>query len=355
MKVIISAGGTGGHIYPAIAIIDKIKLKNKKVDILYIGTTDRMEKDIVPNLGISYEGIEIKGLSKNPFKLIKAIFLNLKALKKCKKIIKSFNPDIVIGVGGYVTVPVLYSAHKLGIKTLLHEQNSIPGKANKFLSNFVDKICVSFSSTLSYFNKGVYTGNPRSEEANNAIIFDKSKFGLSFNKKLVFIVMGSLGAQTVNEMLMNLIPEFNKKSYEIVISTGEKWYSKFNDIVHNDNIKIYPYVDDMLGLMKVTDVIVSRAGASTISEITAIGVPSIIIPSPYVANNHQYYNAKDLYDNNGCVLLEEKNLTGEVLINNIDNLINDSILRKSLKENAKGCALLDSTERIYKEIENLLK
>ena len=181
MRVIVAAGGTGGHIYPALAIIERIKKENKKCEVLYLGTTDRMEKDIVPKRGIPFRGLEIKGLDRkhilNNFSVLKKFF---RAIKDAKDIIREFKPDIVIGVGGYITAPVLYAAHKLGIKTMIHEQNSIPGLSNKFLAKFVDTICVSLPGSISYFpkKKTVYTGNPRSEEILNISKVKKSKYGL---------------------------------------------------------------------------------------------------------------------------------------------------------------------------------
>ena len=175
MKVMISAGGTGGHIYPAISIINKIKENDKTAEFLYIGTTDRMEHEIIPKQNIPYVGIEMKGLSKNIFKDIKSCYLLSKSLIKIKKVIKEFNPDIVIGVGGYVTFPVIYMAKKLGYKTFIHEQNSIPGKSNKLLIKYTDKIAVSLPGSLEYFpkEKTIYTGNPRSSEAIKALPIKK--------------------------------------------------------------------------------------------------------------------------------------------------------------------------------------
>lgn len=357
MRVIISAGGTGGHIYPAIAIINKLKEKEKNLEIMYIGTTDRMEKDIIPNLGIEYVGIKIKGLSKNPVKCLDAILCTLKSVNVCKKVLKKFKPDIAIGVGGYVTVPVIYSAKKLGVKTILHEQNSVVGKANKFLSKYADTICVSMKSTLECFNHKnvVFTGNPRSEEAINAKKADKKKYGLDISKKLVVITTGSLGAQTVNQKIIEAIPQLSLKNYEVLLVTGKNNYEEMKKINHGKNIKIVPYVEDMLNLLHVTDLIVSRAGASTISEITALAIPSILIPSPYVANNHQFLNAKDLVDHNASMLLEEKDLTADNLVENIDKILNDKNIYKELSNNAKKLGVDNSSTRIYNEIKKLLK
>ena len=194
MKYIISAGGTGGHIYPAISIINKIKEEDKSAKILYIGTTDRMEKDIVPNLEIEYVGIKMNGLAKNVKKILTFFINTFTGVKKCKNIMKKFRPDVVIGVGGYVTVPVVLAAHSQKVKVILHEQNSIPGKANKLLSKYADTVCISMESSRKYFEHDniVLTGNPRGEEILKNQKGDKKDYDLSVSKKLVLITMGSL-------------------------------------------------------------------------------------------------------------------------------------------------------------------
>ena len=355
MRYIVSAGGTGGHIYPALAIIDKIKQMDKKAQILYIVTTDRMEKDIIPNMKIDYEGIKISGLSKNPFKLAKALYYNVEGIRKCKTIIKKFAPDLVIGVGGYVTFPVVYSAKKLGVKTLLHEQNSIPGKANRLLSKYADVICVSLEDSLKYFpkDKTYFTGNPRGEEVLKAKKITKESLGLSSNKKLVLITTGSLGASTVNEKVKETLPLLKKEAYEVLFVTGKSNYEEMKKYA-GSNVKIVPYIDNMKEVLQVVDVLVSRAGATTISELLVLGIPSILIPSPYVANNHQYYNAKSLADHNACILLEEKDLTKENLLAKINLLIKDDHLRKEISANAKKLGVKDSASKIYEQIERLL-
>ena len=355
MRVIISAGGTGGHIYPAIAIIEKIMSKDKNSKILYIGTTDRMEKDIIPNMGIDYEGINVSGLSKNPIKCVKSVYLMSKNIGYCKKIIKKFKPDIVIGVGGYVTVPVILAAHKLGVKTILHEQNSRPGKANKLLSRYADVVCVSMEDSKEYFKKEVvYTGNPRAEEVHRALKADKKKYGLRDDKKLVLITTGSLGATTVNNVVKDMLPMFKNKDYDVLFVTGSKSYNDYKKIKCSSNVHIVPYIDNMPEVMKVTDLIISRAGATTLSEITALGIPSILIPSPYVENNHQVINAKSLEKNEATIMIEEKNLTTELLFSTINDILSNKELYKKLKSNSKKMGMPNSATNIYKEIEKVI-
>ncbi len=352
MRVIISAGGTGGHIYPALSIIKKIKEKEPNSEILYIGTTNRMEAKIVPEMGINYIGLNVIGLKKD-LSILKAGPLFLKAIFKCKKIIREFKPDVVIGVGGYITAPVIYAAYKLKIKTIIHEQNSIPGKTNSFLSRYADKVLVSLPGSLKYFSNGVLTGNPRSQEAYYAKPSNKKDLGLSKDKKLVLIVMGSLGSETINNELIRIIPDFQKKNYEILIIAGSDHIKMYPDDLPK-NVKVIPFLNNMVNLLKNVDVIVTRAGASTIAEILAVGLPSILVPSPYVANNHQLFNAKELSSHSAALLLEEKEFNRENLLKKIDLLLENSVLYKEMQENAKKLGVISSCDKIYDEIKKTL-
>ena len=356
MRVIISAGGTGGHIYPALAIINKIKEKEPDSEFLYIGTHNRMEKDIVPSKGIPFKSIEMYGFSKKIFKNFKTVKCLFKAFKECKKMIKEFNPDIVIGVGGYVTVPVIVSAKKLGYKTFLHEQNSLPGKSNKFLSKYCDLIGVSFESSLDKFPKGkaVMTGNPCSEDALKAPALLKSTLGLSQTKKLVLIVMGSLGAGRVSKYLENELKNFEGKDYEVLFVTGKGSYDEVMKYSYPKNVKVIPFYEGLTSVMKKTDVMVSRAGASTLSEIIALEVPTILIPSPYVANNHQYLNALDLINKKASLMIEEKDLTEGVLSKAVDELINNDEKIKEIKNNLRGMQVKDSADIIYENLKRIV-
>jgi len=358
LRVVISAGGTGGHIYPALGIINKIKEMEPNSEFLYIGTHNRMEKDLIPACGIDYEAIKVIGFKRKiSLENFKTLPLFLMARSKCKKIIKKFNPDVVIGVGGYVTAPVIYAAKKLGYKTFIHEQNSTIGWSNRYLSKYADKIGVCFEGLLKEFphEKVVLTGNPAAEKALKAKEADKKEYGLSKNKKLVLFVMGSLGARTVNDVIVESLDSMAKKDYEVVFVTGNSYYEKIKDIKCSTNIKIVPYVYELPSLMKKTDLIVSRAGASIISEITALGIPAIFIPSPYVANNEQYYNALDLVKSNASLLIEEKDLTKETLLKTIDNVLENPSLYNDLKENVKKFGINDSSSRVYKVLKALIK
>lgn len=350
MRIVISAGGTGGHIYPALAIINKIKEQEPDSEFLYIGTHNRMEKDIIPKYNIPFETIEIYGLNrKNIFKNVKTLKCFYSSIKKCKKLIKDFNPDVVVGVGGYVTGAVIYSAKKLGYPTFIHEQNSVPGKANLFLSKYSDKIGISFKSSIKEFPeyKTVYTGNPCSEDALKKEKISKKQYGLTENKKLVLIVMGSLGSEKITNLMTKTLQHFENKTYEVIFVTGNNNYEEFSKVELPKNVKVVPYIENLSGFMKNVDVIVSRAGASTLSEIIALQIPSILIPSPYVPNNHQYKNAMDLVDKNAAMIIEEKNLTKDCLINKIDKLLDDKKEYEFMKKNLSQMAVLDSADRIY--------
>ena len=350
MKVVISAGGSGGHIYPALAILNKIKEKEKNVDVLYIGTTNRMEKDIIPSLGIPYYGIEIYGLERKiTLSNIKTITKYLNSIKKCKKKIKEFKPDIVIGAGGYVTAPVIYAAKKCGFRTLIHEQNSTLGLSNKMLLKYTDTLCTSFKNMKFEKVNTVYTGNPQSENAKNAKKANKKDYNLSLNKKLVLIVMGSLGSKTVNDVLKDAINKFDD-NYEVLIVTGKSHFDEFKNVKKKDNVFIEPYIDNLPSLLKVTDLLVTRAGATTISEIVATNTSSLFIPSPYVTENHQYKNAMSLVKEGAGEILEEKDLTSLSLIKKIDSLINDEKFLTESKKNLKKFEIENSSEKIYEEI-----
>lgn len=356
MKVVISAGGTGGHINPALAIIDKIKKEEPNSEFLYIGTTNRMEKDIIPEKGIPYVGLDIQGLKRkltfDNFKTIKK-FLN--AISICKKEIKKFNPDIVIGVGGYVTAPVIYAGKKCGYKTLVNEQNSILGLSNKLLLRYTDTLCTSFEDMKPSKVNYVYTGNPCLESSKEKKAYDKTKFGFNKNKKLVLIVMGSQGSLSVNKVLKNSINKFNSDVYEVCIITGKNYYEDYKKLKKSKNVFIFPYIDDLVRLIKVSDLVVTRAGATTMCEIIATKTPAIFIPSPYVTENHQYKNAMSLVNKNAASIIEEKDLNDELLISKINELMNDNRKLNSIKNALNKIEDKKSTTLIYQEIKKLLK
>lgn len=346
MKVIVTAGGTGGHIYPALGVIEE--LQKKKVDILYIGTNDRMESKLVPEKGIDYIGIDATGLSKNVKKSLKALKQSLNGYKKCISIMKEYKPDYVIGFGGYVTFPVLMAARKLNVRTGIHEQNKIPGKTNKILSRFTDTTFSSFEADKgTYKNNVIISGNPCASKAMKAKAHDKTKLGFSNKKKLIIIVMGSLGSKSVNDKIKDFLVNFKSKNEEILFISGAYSYPLYKDLKVPKAVKIVPFYNDLSALIKVSDLVISRAGASTISELLALDIPSILIPSPYVANNHQYYNALDLEEKGKALMLEEKDLNTLSLKEKIEEaFLKYDVIKDNLKKGKK----IDASKVIVNEI-----
>lgn len=353
MRVIITAGGTGGHIYPALAIINKIKEKEPNSEFLYIGTHNRMEKEIIPEKKIPFESIEIYGVQKKVWKNVNVAFCFVKAYKKCKRLIKQFRPDIVIGAGGYVTGPVIYAASHLGYPTFIHEQNSIPGKANLFLARYATKIGVSFPSTVTKFpkEKTVYTGNPCSEEAVKKAPLPKETFHLKENKKLVLIVMGSLGSSKMNQFFSSFLQNVGKKDYEVLWVTGKQDYETLKKETYPKNVVLTAYIPDLTRILKNTDLIVSRAGASTLSEIIALKIPAILIPSPYVPNNHQVKNAEDLVQKKAAMMIEEKDLDEQTLLLAIEDMLKNK--QKYIK-NLNSFEVTNSALKIYEVLRDII-
>lgn len=356
MKILVCAGGTGGHIYPALALIEKFKSHDPETQVIYVGTTNRMEKDIVPAQNIKYVPIEIYGLTKNIIRDFKDIFLIIKDEYQLKKLMLDFKPDVVLGIGGYVTYPVIKVAHKLGIKIFIHEQNAIPGKVNRITSKYADLIGVSFKESMKYFkNRNVfYSGNPTGERALSIPAVTKSSLGFDTNKKLIVIVAGSLGSMTLNNTFKNFLKDVGQKPYQILYITGNNYYQDFSKEVFPQNVKIFPYFNNLPSILKNTDLLITRAGASTIAEIIALNIPSIFIPSPYVANNHQYYNALELKDNGCAEMIEEKDLTISKLSYMIDELLVNKEKYNAIKNNLNNINTLNSSELIYNKIKELV-
>ena len=368
MKVLFAGGGTGGHINPALAIAKTIKSKNKDAKILFVGNETSIEQKLVENAGFDIKFIKVSGfLRKLTFKNIKTFINYEKSKKMCKKIISDFKPDIVIGTGGYVSAPVLKCAQNMGIKTVIHEQNAFPGMTTKMLSKKADKIFISFKSSKKYFedkNKIILSGNPLNPDfifTNRSMA--RKKLGLCDDDFYVLSFAGILGAREINKVMASLLVKAQKeKKFKIlhaVGSFGMKWMPeklKENGFDENDkSAKISEFIYDMPIQMAASDLIIARAGAITLGEITAMGKPSIIIPSPNVTNNHQYHNAKSLFDNNACIMIEEKDMSADVVYNQVINLINDKKRLDEIGKNAQQMALLEATEIIYHNVFDMLK
>lgn len=371
MKVIIAAAGSGGHINPGIAIANKIKQEQKQAEIMFIGTTRGLENDLVPRAGYPLKTIEAYGLSKQiSWQNIKRLMKTMKGYSEAKKIIQEFKPDIVIGTGGYICGATITAAHHLHIPTMLHESNAFPGKAVKLLAKKTNTILVSFQDAITRIPKAkhiVYTGTPTKIQKREYSLAKQSdiikQIGLTQMKPIVLIFGGSQGAQKINEAILGIIENKLNKDYQIIWATGPKQYDvvkeKLEDrninINYVENTKIVPYIYQMEEVMNVADVIVSRSGAMTITEISNLGKPSVLIPLPNVSGNHQYYNAKVLEDLGAAKII----LNDELQAVNLNETIKDIILNPAQKEkmgkNANTIATHEVEEKIYQEILRLVK
>jgi len=326
MKIVLATGGTGGHIYPATALAEKLMLDDPKNEIVFIGNEDRMEAIEIPKLGYRFIGIKAAKFNESTQKM-KAIGILYRAYKQCLKILEADKYDIVIGFGGYVSVPVIMAACKLGIKTMIHEQNSFTGMANRMLGHFVNKVCIVYPNAAEAFasRKVVRLGNPRESSVLN---FEKDKnifkqFGLNCDKKTLLIVMGSLGSESVNQKMTGILEVLKNKDYNVLYVTGRNHYEQFANLqLETETLKIVPYISQF-NIAGNCALVMSRGGATSASEYMALGVPTIIVPSPNVTNNHQYINAKALLDNGASYLLEEKEMNIDNTVSLIDSLIHD--------------------------------
>ncbi len=358
MRIIVSGGGTGGHIYPALALINEIKKINPSAVFLYIGTEKGLESQIVKKAKIPFKTIEITGFKRKlSFDNVKTITRFIKGVKVSKEYIKDFKPDVVIGTGGYVCGPVVYAASKLNVKTIIHEQNSVPGLTNKFLSRYVDRVAICFEDAKPFFpsSKVVLTGNPRASEViGKDGETGKKSVGLKENKKSVLIVGGSRGARPINDAFLEILDQVAKKDYQILYITGEVHYEdilkKVKEVGNPHNVVIKPFVYNMPEILSGVDLVVARAGATTLAEITALGLPSILIPSPYVTNNHQEKNARSLSDKNAAILRIEQNFSGEQLLKDIDAILLNQEKLSQMRKASFELGIRDATQRLYNVI-----
>lgn len=367
MHILFAGGGTAGHINPALAVAGYIKEKHSDAKISYIGTAKKLEARLVPEKGYDFYSIEVQGFKRQltPSGIIhnvKTVYFALKASKDAEKLLKKLRPDVVVGTGGYVSGPVLKAAAKLGIKTAIHEQNAYPGVTNKMLSKSVDRVMLAMPEAESRFNmnkKPDITGNPvRSELKNMSRQEAKKKLGFG-DKPVILSFGGSLGARPINEAVAELIRYYNgKDSHYHIHSTGKAGYNTMrnalSDVKLDENVIIREYIDDMDVCMAAADLVICRAGAITLSELAVCRKPSILIPSPYVAENHQYHNAMTLKNAGAAEVIEEKDLCGKKLIDTVDAIITDKQGLSKMSENAQKVAIDDANERIYNIIMELM-
>lgn len=322
MKIVVSGGGTGGHIYPALAMIRELE-ERMPCEVLYIGTENGLEADIVRRAGIPFESIEISGIRRSlSFENVKTGIRFVKSVRRVRRLLRQFQPDIVVGTGGFVCGPVLYTAAKMGFKTLVHEQNSLPGITNKFLARYVDRVALSFKGSGHHFGKNeaktVLIGNPRASEVaelNINPLEERQRFGFEEVRPLIVIYGGSRGAPAINEAVVDMMPKVEQAGWSLLFVTGQIHYDTIVSRVGSvpERIQLRPFVYDLPNILKASQLVISRSGASTLAELTTLGLPSVLIPSPYVTENHQEVNASSLVETGASLLIREQELTGDRL------------------------------------------
>ena len=358
INIIISGGGTGGHIYPAIAIANELKLRYPEAKFLFVGAKDKMEMEKVPQAGYEIKGLWISGIQRKltlknlsfPFKLISSLW-------KASRIINKFKPDVAIGTGGFASGPTLMVASRKGIPTLIQEQNSYPGITNKLLSKKAKSICVAYDNLERFFpeEKIVKTGNPVRQDllkihnkTNEASAF----FKLDTHKKTILVLGGSLGARRINQLIEEQLDFFKDQEVQVIWQCGKLYFAEYQQYNHNEHVQVHQFLNRMDLAYAAADVIISRAGASSVSELCIVGKPTIFIPSPNVAEDHQTKNAKSIADKHGAILLKESELDTFSIV--FETLMKDKGKQQSLSENINELALPNATSHIVNEIEKLL-
>ncbi|PKM70213.1 MAG: undecaprenyldiphospho-muramoylpentapeptide beta-N-acetylglucosaminyltransferase [Firmicutes bacterium HGW-Firmicutes-19] len=356
MKVCMTAGGTGGHIFPAIALADACKAAS--MDVFFIGNKDKMEALEVPKAGYPFFQIENKGYRGNLINKVNILLGQFKAIHSAAKIIQKQRPDIVVAFGGYVTVPVVIAAKLYKINVLIHEQNAVAGKANIFLSRFVDGIAVSYPQSLTQFKHHDVRliGNPRATVAHLTVSQGEliESMGLDANKKTALIVMGSQGSESVNEVLKKFVLNASSSPHQFIIATGRKHYLEFIENLNVPNNVIVTDFVDQIKLLSKIDLLIARGGATSAAEMLAKGVASIIIPSPFVPNNHQLHNARALSEKGASVCIEEKDLTDLLLLETANEILNNDQLRLTMSTAAKTLGLPDALDKMVDWVKEIV-
>ena len=359
INILISGGGTGGHIYPAIAIANELKLRYPEANFLFVGAKNKMEMEKVPQAGYAIKGLWISGIQRKltidnlsfPFKMLNSLW-------NASKIIKNFKPDIAIGTGGFASGPTLIMANRKGIPTLLQEQNSYPGITNKLLGKNAAKICVAYDHLERFFplDKIVKTGNPVRQDLlsiHSKIEEGKTFFKIDKNKKTILVLGGSLGARKINQLVESNLDFFKNQQVQVIWQCGKLYYEEYKKYNTSEDIQVHQFLNRMDFAYAASDIIISRAGASSVSELWIVGKPVIFIPSPNVAEDHQTKNAKAIADQHGAILVRENELETFPII--FETLIKDKGKQEHLSENINELALPGATSDIVNEIEQLLK
>ncbi|MDO4711092.1 MAG: undecaprenyldiphospho-muramoylpentapeptide beta-N-acetylglucosaminyltransferase [Peptostreptococcaceae bacterium] len=364
MRVIVTGGGTGGHIYPALAIADKVVEKNPQAEILYVGTPNSLEEKIVTRYGYEFRSVEVKGFQRRlSLENIKRFFMASRAIRDSSRIIRDFRPDVVIGTGGYVSGPVVYAASVEGVKTIIHEQNAYPGITNRILSKRVDRVFLGFDIARKAFKtkaevrtvgnpvrERIFRPNPRSEA--------RRLLGLDPTRPFLLISGGSGGSDSINKVFVQMIPMLIEKEIGFIFSTGKRHYEKimegYGPYIVDGRYMIVDYIEDMSNYISASDLCIISAGAMTIAEINAVGRASIIIPKTYSTENHQEINAKNIQENGAGYYIREDDLKVEDLLGSTMKILEDAELREQMEKMSKDLYNIDPCEAIVAEIEKLV-
>jgi UDP-N-acetylglucosamine--N-acetylmuramyl-(pentapeptide) pyrophosphoryl-undecaprenol N-acetylglucosamine transferase len=357
---ILSGGGTGGHIYPAIAIANELKMRFPDAEFLFVGAKDKMEMQKVPQAGYKIEGLWIAGLQRRltfnnalfPIKLVSSLI-------KARAIIKDFKPNVVIGTGGFASGPLLQMANSMRIPTVIQEQNSYPGITNKLLSKKANTICVAYEKLEKFFpaSKIIFTGNPVRQDllgVENKREEAIQYFKLEANKKTILVLGGSLGSRRINQLIEKELPFFEAQNTQVIWQCGKFYFEEYQKYNGNKNVQVLAFVDRMDLVYAATDVVISRAGASSVSELCLVGKPVVFIPSPNVAEDHQTKNAKAIVDKNGAILIKENELDTQFSIV-FEALLKDEGKQKELSKNIMLLAKPNATKDIVEQIIKLIK
>ncbi|MBR3932861.1 MAG: undecaprenyldiphospho-muramoylpentapeptide beta-N-acetylglucosaminyltransferase [Clostridia bacterium] len=366
MKILLAGGGTAGHINPALAIAGYAKSKDKNTQVLFVGTKKGLESTLVPKSGYDIKYVEVEGLSKKlTLKNFKSLIHMLTAKSKCKKIIKEFKPDVVVGTGGYVCAPAVMAANSMGIPTVIHEQNVFPGSAIKLLSKKSSVTAISFDESRKYLTDAksiLFTGNPIRP---SILSCDRTKareaLGLK-DEKFIVIFGGSLGAAKINSVALDYIKDMGKaQGKKILFATGERNFDEINNKIKElglnlvDNINVVSYIHNMDEVMNAADLVICRSGAITVSELSALGKPAILVPSPNVTNNHQEYNARALSDSGAAITILEKDFNAKSLKSSVDKILDDEDAYKVMSTKSIELSSTNALEIIHNKMEELIK
>lgn len=358
MRIIVSGGGTGGHIYPAIAIAQKLEENIKDCEILYVGIAGGPEEKIAKRYNYQFRPIKGMGIPRKIGKrFFKSISTNLKGFSQARKIINDFKPDIAIGTGGYVCGPILYQAAKLKVPTIVHESNSYPGVTSKFLSNKVDYVLISYKEAKKHFkhkDRIIVTGNPvRNNFKSDFTYEDLQKLGIKKDRPVVFSFGGSNGSFAMNKAVAQMSELMEGKFY-LLHQTGRKNYDNFlKEAKENEYLKVFDYIDNIDLFYAVSDLVIASSGAMSLAEISSVKKPSILIPKSYTTENHQQYNAQTYVDNGASLMILEKDLNGKVLYDNITSIIEDKDKLEIMGKNSAKLADNNASQIILELVEEL--